>query len=153
MIEFIDPMLMPVVLSFLFIFAIVFGLMTSANPMKFPKSVNAVVAVVFAAFSAAYEPFVLMMQEIMPFGAAFLSIIFFVVFVKKLFGEKKAGEKSDLLPIGVVMVVLLVIMGVLGNRLAPYLPSGIDPTGIFWILGIAIILGIFWIGYKKNQEK
>ena len=149
MLEFLDPTTAPVVLSFIFVFAVVFGLMTSVNPLKFPRSVNAVVAVVFAAFAAAYEPFVMFLQEIMPFAAALLVAVFFIIFLKKAF-EVKEGQKRDLTTHGIVMALLLVVLAAMSSRFVPYLPSRIDATTVLWAIGIAIILFIFYIAYKKG---
>ncbi len=149
MLEFLDPSTTPVVLSFIFVFAVVFGLMTTVNPLKFPRSVNAVTVVAFAAFAAAYEPFVIFLQEIMPFAAALLVAVFFLIFLKKAF-EGKEGQKRDLTMHGIVMVLLLIVLAAVSSRLVPYLPAGIDATAVLWAIGIVIILFIFYIAYKKG---
>lgn len=155
--EFFDPVLTPFALAFVFTFALVFGVLSSAKVLKFDRRVNAAIAVVFAAFSAMYEPFVTLLQDIMPVAAAFLIILFFVIFLKNTFGEKKKDgekkEKADLLPLGVSVALLLVVLGAAGDRLTPYLPAGTDPSSVFWLAGILIILLIFWVGYKKGFEK
>lgn len=154
MLEFFDPTLTPFALAFIFTFAMVFGVLSSAKALEFKKSVNVMIAAVFAAFSAAYEPFVALLQEIMPIAAAFLIILFFIVFLKNIFGGKgkegKSGEKADLFPIGISIALLLVVLGVMGDRVAPYLPAGVDVENIFWLTGILIILLLLWIGYKKE---
>ena len=149
-----DPVIAPIILAFIFVFAVVYGLLSSSKVLEFKRPVNAAIAVVFAGFSASYEPFVVMIQDIMPVASIFLIIIFFIVFVKKnLFKEKKDGEKSessDLLHLGVSMALLLVVLGSMGDILVQYLPAGIDASSVLWIAGILIILILFWIGYKKG---
>ncbi len=150
-----DPVIAPIVLAFIFVFAVVYGLLASSKVLEFKRPVNAAIAIVFAGFSASYEPFVVMIQDIMPVASIFLIIIFFIIFVKKnLFGEKKdkegKQEKSDMLPLGVSMALLLIVLGSMGDVLVPYLPAGIEPANVLWLAGILIILILLWIGYKKG---
>ncbi len=144
MVTIIDPAITPFVATFLFVFAIVFGLLTISK--LFPKNVNALLALVFALFSVFYEPLVVGLQEFMPIAAIFLIIVFFIVFLKKVFGKEKGGHASDLLPIVVSLVLLLLVLATFGGGeliVSLLRPFGFDPSDAIYFVGLIIIIIIF----------
>lgn len=147
MAAFLDPTLTPYFAAFLFVFAIVFGLLSVSKLMD--KRVNAIIAVAFGLFAVLYEPFVTGLQVFLPIATIFLIIVFFIVFLKKVFGEKK--EKSDTLPIAVTLAVLLGAMSVLGDELALLLPIGIEPIMFVWLSGLVIIILIFAAVWSRKE--
>ena len=148
----LDMILLPQVGAFLFVFAIVLGLLTTAKIFE-NKRVNAAIAIVFGLFSAIYEPFVSGIQAYLPLAAAILVVIFFFVLVKRLFGEKKEGQKYDAVPLSVALMALLLVLISQWNLLKNFLPAGIDATNFGWGLGIVLVLMILWIVYKHNQPQ
>lgn len=142
----LDITFLPQVGAFLFVFAVVLGLLTTAK--LFNKNVNAALAAVFGLFSAIYEPFVSGIQTYLPIAAGILIVLFFFVFVKKLF-EKKEGEKGvEPVPLAVVLISLLVVLISQWDKVKGFLPAGIDATNAGWILGIVAILIVIWAAYK-----
>jgi len=144
----LDMALMPIAATFLFVFAVVFGLLTSVRDEKLFKNskVNAAIAAVFAIFAASYEPLVTIMQQLIPLASIVLIVIFLLVFIKKSFGGHKAG--GDMLPRVVTLAVLLLLIGVFWQNIERVIPLSIDPTMVLWIIGIMIVVMIFWAVHK-----
>ena len=147
----LDTTMLPLATTFLFIFAIVFGLLTSVKEDRFFKNnkVNAAIAAVFGIFSASYEPLVQIMQQYIPIVSLLLIVVFFIVFIKKTFGHKSESS-SDKLPRLVTLAMLLLLIGVFWNDVAHYLPVAVDPTAALWIIGLVIIVMIFWAAYTHK---
>jgi purine-cytosine permease-like protein len=144
----IDPIFLPQVGAFIFVFAIVLGLLTTAK--LFNKNVNAALAAVFGLFSAIYEPFVSGIQAYLPIAAAILIVIFFFVLINRLF-ETKEGKKRDVFPLSIVVAFLLIILGSQWSRLQGFLPANIDPSTVLWIVGILLVIIIFWAAYAHQK--
>src|SRR3989344_2337482 len=135
-IPFIDAATVPYVGTFLLVFAVVYGLLSFAGSGKskflgFDKRVNAIIAVVFAFFAVMYQPLVLGLQEFMPFAIVGLIVIFFAMFIKKLFG---GSGSHDTFPQVVSLGILLILLGVFRNDLVQFLPSGFDVNNMLWII-------------------
>ncbi|MCX6815659.1 MAG: hypothetical protein NT120_02315, partial [Candidatus Aenigmarchaeota archaeon] len=132
--------------------AVVFGLLSYSDFLKFDKRVNIIIALAVAAFAAIYEPFVTGLQTYMPVAAILLIILFFFVFVKKVFEKGKDKAPTDFLPIIVILAVLILIFGAFGAGLASFVPAGVDPTTVMWAVGIVIVILFFWAAYKYRGE-
>ena len=127
----LDSSMFPVATTFLFIFAIVFGLLTSMAEKIFKnQKVNAVIAAVFGIFSASYAPLVETLQKYIPFAAALLIVVFFVVFIKRTLGHH--GGSTDKLPMMITLALLLLLIGAFWSSISYMLPVGIDPTTALW---------------------
>ena len=150
--DFIDPAVIPYLSTFLFVFAVVFGLLSIAkgkdDKVLFKNSVNAIIAVVFAAFSVTYEPLVAALQQFIPLAAALLLIVFFFVFLRRLFGSK-TGQHFDALPFLVVISFLLLLVGLFWDSLGLSLP-GMSSSNMMWLIGIIIVIMIFLAAYKHS---
>jgi purine-cytosine permease-like protein len=149
----IDLIFLPQVGAFLFVFAIVLGILESTN--MFRKGVNTALAVVFGLFSAIYEPFVSGIQTYLPLVVIPLIILFFYILIKKTqkqFEKKDGKNEHDSLPIMVVLVSLLIVLISQWNIFKGFLPAGIDATNFAWGLGIVVVLIIFWAAYKHNPR-
>jgi hypothetical protein len=140
------------VASFMFVFAVVFGVLNYAKILGFSKQVNAVVAIVIGAFSVVYEPFVLGMEQYIPYAAALFVVIFFILVIKKAFAGGK-DEKFDALPIIVSLVIMLVLLGIFWEQLSYFVPANVDPMNVLWAIGIIVRVGIFWAVYRQPAEK
>src|SRR3989344_27527 len=122
-ISFIDPATLPFVSTFLFVFAVVFGLLTYSKVGGFDKRVSGAIAAAIGLFSMAYEPLVTSLTQYMPIAVGLLVILFFVAFIQKVLGG--GGEtKKDTFPIIIALGISLVLLGMFSDRLAFYLPTG-----------------------------
>jgi divalent metal cation (Fe/Co/Zn/Cd) transporter len=147
-----DSSMIPFVSTFLFVFAVVYGLLSVAKIIKGPR-VNAVIAFAIAGLSATQQVLVDAMQTIMLPFAAVLVVLFIIVLIKKIiFGDDK-GKKKDIFPIVVTLALLLIVVGVFWNSIAAYLPAGMDSTTVLWIVGIVIVIAIFVGVYKYEPNK
>ena len=158
----IDPATTAVVATFLFIFAVVFALLSyskifvkkdkNGNPAgEEPRKVYAIIAVVFGIFAATYEPLVAGLQKYLPYAATVLIVIFLILFLKKLItGDKK--DKFDAFPVILSMGVLLLVLGIFWESVALYLPTDLSSANALWIVGLIIIIGIFYAVYKHSES-
>lgn len=138
-----DASYTPFAATFLLVFALVFGLLSVSKLLD--KRVNALLALAIALFSIFYTPLVVGLQEFMPIAAIFLIIVFFIVFLKKVFGGEK-GHAADLLPIVVVLALLLLVLTTIGagQFVISWLSSfGFAPTDALFFVGLIIVLIIF----------
>ena len=143
---------MAFIVSFLFVFAIVYGLLATARVMT-QKNINIVIALVFAFFAASYAPFVSALEGIIPIVAILLVIVFILVVLKRLFWTEKKEER-DALPIVVSLAaVLIVLWGFWDKVYAYFYRFGVDPMNILWIIGIIVIVLIFYAVYSHPGEK
>jgi len=138
--------------SFLFVFAIVFALLIYTKLFKESRAASGIIAAVIGFAAALYAPFALIIKQIIPFGAIVLVIIFFIVFIKTLF---KHGEgKKDVVPAIIVLAVSLLLLGVFWNDISSHLGLTIaDSQNLLYIVGIVIILGIFYAVYIVKSEE
>ncbi len=150
--DFIDPTILPFLSTFLFVFAVVFGLLSIAkgkdDKVLFKNSVNVIIAVVFAAFAVSYEPLVTTLQQVIPFAAALLLVLFFFVFLKRIFGSKQ-GQHFDALPFVVVIGFLLILLGLFWDSLG-FSVLGLSSSNVMWLLGILLVVVIFFAAYKHK---
>jgi hypothetical protein len=148
---FFETEFLPQITSFLFVFAIVYGLVDRAKLFGgINTRISAIIGLVVAFFTATYSPFVSYMQGFMPLAAILLILLFFVVIVKKLIAGEP-GAKSDALPAAVVLAVLLLVVGLLWDKLDISLP-GITSENLLWAVGIFIIISIFMVVYKHPEK-
>lgn len=146
--EFLDPSMTPFVSTFLFVFAVVFGLLVYSKVGNFDRKVNAIIALAIALFSTLYEPLVASLQEFMPLAVVLLIVLFFVIFLKKIVTPK---EKEDAFPLAAALAILLLLFGVLGDKITRYIPVSIDPITFAWIAGILLVVLFFVAIYQQKQ--
>lgn len=140
------------VTSFLFVFAIVYGLLIAIKIIE-SKQACAIIAIVIGFFSVVYSPFVMLLQSILPIGSLMLVILFFIAFIVKFIGisGKKAGRK-DALPIVVTLAILLLLLGIFWPTIGNYIPFSIGVENVLWIVGIIIIAMIFYAVYTHEGQ-
>lgn len=136
----------PAVLTFFFVFAVVFGAFSYTR--IFERRINAVLAAVFALFSAAFPPLVTGLQAFLPIGAVIIVILFFFLFLRRMF-EARQGQHVDAFPIALSLGIALVLLGVLWNRLNVSLPF-IDSSNMLWLIGIVLVVLIFYVAYRAQ---
>ncbi len=147
MVEFIDPTMLPFIAAFLFVFAVVFGALSYAKVLGEQRKVNVIIAMAFAIFAVLFEPFVFGLQTVLPFAVIGIVIIFFILFLKKVFG---GGDKIDAWPIATSLIFALLLLGIFWDQIGFSVP-GIDSTNMLWLVGILIVLLIFYVTYQHGK--
>ena len=158
-ITFLDPTIMPYVASYLFVYALVFGLMSYVKTedkdkhksTMFNKKVNALLALAIAAFAVMYEPLVEGLMTYLPIASIVFILLFFVMFIKNALGGKKDYKPHNPFPTIVALAIMLVLLGISYTNLTPYIPNGIDPSNVFWGIGILVAVLFFWMIYKTGD--
>lgn len=147
MVEVIDPAMLPFIGAFIFVFALVFGLLGSIK--RFDRTVNLIIAAVIAFFAVMFEPFVAAVQTVLPIAAIILVILFFFIVIKDIFKGEVQG--ADTLPVVVALALSLLLLGIFSPQIGFELP-GLDPRNTVWLFGIIIIIFIFVAAYKHNPS-
>jgi hypothetical protein len=145
-IPFIPTAYAPFFTTFLFIFAIVYGVLGSAGLFK-DKNVNAVIALAFALFASAYQPLVTGLQQFLPIAAGLIVVLFFVLLIKKVAGD---GAGKDAMPTIIALGLGLLLVGLLWNDISRFLPTGFSPDNALWVIAFVVIVAIFWAIHKHS---
>ena len=146
MVEFIDPTLLPTIGAFIFVFAMVFGLLSYVK--KFNSAVNLVIAGAFGFFAVLYEPLVSGLMTFVPIAAIIFAALFFFLILKEVF-KGKEGSKTETFPLLVALALLLLVLGILWPTIG-FEVAGISSTNILWIIGVVIVIVIFYAAYKHE---
>ncbi len=155
-----DPVMTAVFATFLLVFAIVFALLGYSNifvhkdkegkPTEKPqRKVYALIAIVFGIFAATYEPLVVNLQQYLPLVASALVPVFIIIFIKKMMGDKNDG-KFDAFPVIISLGILLLLIGIFWEEFKAYLPGDFQSYDALWIVGILIVIAIFYAVYKHK---
>lgn len=149
--EFLDPALVPFLGTFLFMFAVVFGLLTYSKILGFSKHVNGIIAVVFGLFAASFEPLREGLLIFIPIASVFLAIIFVLVFIQKIF-EQKEDKSFDALPPVLILSISLLLLAAFWDQMN--IALGIwSSSDILWIIGILLVVGIFTLIYYHKPGR
>ncbi len=134
--EFINSDLMVFGASFLFVFAIVYALLAYSKIFKENKYASAIIALVFGFIAAAYGPFAYFIQNIMPYAAILLVVVFFIIFIKAIFGHgNKEKGKQDVVPSMIALAIMLILLAATWPTLASYLGITVSLSELLlWIL-------------------
>ncbi len=99
-------------IPFLFVLAIVFGILELANIFG-NRAVNMIIAIVIAFFSATYQPFTSLLFQYLPTITWFFIAMFFIAFSLEIIGlgkRKSIKEESmKMIILGVVLIVFITI--------------------------------------------
>ena len=96
-----------------------------------------------------YSPLVEFLQGIIPAAALLLVLLFFIVLVKRLVIEGEA--KKDAVPIAAILAVLLIVTGVMWDKIGISIP-GISSENMLWLIGIVVIVLILLVAYSHNPK-
>lgn len=147
-------------ISFLFVLAIVFGMLRIAKVFKGNVGVELILSIVIAYFSATYEPFTTVLWQYLPNITWFFIAMFFFIFIMEAFGlRKKPGEKGDYMKNMMIYAVLLLVLFSIGFVLLQAYPISLPFIGggenLILALGIIFIVAIFWSAYNISgaQQK
>lgn len=145
--------LMTFILPFMFVLAVVYGALDLAAVFK-KKAVNAIIALVVAAFAISNTAIVDSIIAAMPWAAMLFIILFFIKFVLSFFKTGK-GEKKDYTLIVIILALVAIFMASQGTQLIQdWLPGGFPVTeeNLILIIGIVVIIAILYAAYKKATE-
>ena len=147
----IDPAWVPYFSTFLFVFALIFGLLSYSKVGDFNKRVNALLALAIAGFSVLYEPLVVTLSQYIPIAASVLIIVFFLALVKKIFEGKDSKQAKDYFPLIVVIAILFLLLIAFADVFLAFLPGNFDASVVLWGIGIVFVLLFFWLVYKTGD--
>jgi hypothetical protein len=139
---------------FIFVFAVTFGLLSSI-PRAFPKNANVLIALVFGAVTTIYEPTANLIFNFLPYAVVILIALFFFVFVKKIFGgdDSQAGQKNK--DVGTTLAILgisLLALGAVWNQLTGIMGVDISfSNNMLWIMGFFFIILILYAGTRGKD--
>ncbi|MHA1286673.1 MAG: hypothetical protein ACTSPB_04630 [Candidatus Thorarchaeota archaeon] len=127
-------------LSFLFVFAVVYGVLATADIFKGQKGVNTILALVIAAFSVLYGPVADWLVSVMPIGVIIFIVLFAIQLIRKII-IKKEDYGSTMLILGALILVLAYVQDFIKvDALKDFL----------WIGVLIIVLAMFWLSYTKG---
>ena len=164
----VDPALLSTGTSFLFVFAIVFGLLSftklfvqkdkEGEPKgKEPRMLYAIIAVVFAVVAVSYEPLVIFIQQILPPAIGLFIVVFFFAFLKEIFRKKKDKQEKHPLQTLAILAILLILLGAFWNDITRItgVAAFISPDNLFVLIGVIIIIMLFYVVSKvgEGEEK
>lgn len=137
---------------FLFIFAVVFGLLELSKIFK-NKAVNAVIAIALALFAILNASFVTLLWNVLPSLTTVFIALFFLVFALELFGLRKPKEDyvESIMTGGAVLFVLLTVGIILIQDLQLELPFIGSGENLVFLLAIILLISIFWAALKAGR--
>jgi hypothetical protein len=139
---------------FLFLLAIVFGVLELASPIK-NRAVNTIISLAIALFAASYGPFLALLWGYLPSITWFFIVMFFLAFVMELFGLRKKGinpedHASNMVALGAVFFILISV----GWSVLQQFPVSIPILGggqnLLLLLGLIFLMGLFWGAFKMG---
>jgi len=137
-------------LPFIFVFAIIFGSIQLVNPFK-NKAINVVISLVIAAFATLNSQFNALILAQFGNIATFFIVIFFISFILKIFGFKRAQSPEDyreaIVIQGVILFVLLSISFMFADQI-PTLPIIGEGQNTLLAAFLIFILAILWAAFK-----
>jgi len=143
--------LISLLIPFLFMLAIVYGALDVAGIFK-NRRVNAIIAFVFALFTATYAPAVEFVNSIMPFAIMFFVAFFFIGFVIKI--AKKGADKDFTLLIIIVGLILLLFATQGPGFIDSFVPGFEEQaTNIMVAAAVAFIVIILLAAYKMPKKQ
>lgn len=148
----ISPVLQAMI-PFLFVFAVVFGLLELTKVFK-NRAVEAAIAVALAAFAATQTTFTTMLMSWLPAVVSLFVIIFFIAFILELTGLRKARTQPEKIGVlGIVLLLLFAVGGVALSQLDITLPYIGGPQNILFAIGLIFIVSLFWLAFRIGEGK
>ena len=148
--SFIDSSLAPFIATFLFVFAVIYFLLDKSQITK-NRNIDAVMALAIAFFAASFQPLVSALQGILPMAIVILAILFAIFFLRDAV-DALAGKPENILTTAVELAVALALVGILWDDIKGLLPSSVNPNNVLWIVGLVIIILIFYVVNKQAAK-
>lgn len=139
------------IIPFLFVLAVVFGVLRISKAFKGNAAVEVIISLVIAFFAATFPPFTSMLFNILPSVTLFFIAMFFIVFVLEIVGVrgKRGGDYvTNLIIYGILILVLFTIVAS-HSELIPKLGI-ISQDDLVLGVGLIFILSIFWAAFKMG---
>jgi len=140
-------------IPFLFVFAIVFGVLGITNVFK-NRGVNFLVALAISFFAISNPAFVSLLW--LQFGniTAFFIVMFFIAFILEIFGLRKGEPGKSRAPESMIIngaiLFILLSIGFLFIDLIPPFPFIGGGANLLLFFAIIFILAIFWAAFKAG---
>ena len=144
----LDNSITPVVATFLITFAIFYFLLTKSKMFDKQKNVVVVLSLAIALFSSA-SPLTSFLQSFFPVVILLLFIITGIFLLKDL--TSKIG-KEDITPTVILLATSLILVYVLWDEINSLLPRSLDQDNVLWIIGIVVIVFLFFIVNKLPSK-
>jgi uncharacterized membrane protein HdeD (DUF308 family) len=143
-------------IPFLFVLAIIFGVLEITNVFK-NRGVNFLVALAISFFTITNTTLVAFLWSQFGNITAFFIIMFFIAFVLEVFGLRrpKQGEsrgEGGMIINGAILLLLLGL-GFTYSNLLPSLPFVGGGPNLIILVALIFILAIFWMAFKVGREK
>ncbi len=137
------------VIPFLFVLAVVFGVLRISKAFKGNAAVEVIISLVIAFFSATFPPFTATLFNILPSIAMFFIAMFFIVFVLEIVGVRGKGRGEPVTNMIIYGILILVLFTIVANNsnLIPNLGI-ISPDDLVLGVGLIFVISIFWAAYK-----
>jgi len=148
---------MQFLLPFLFILAVVFGVLRLSKVFENP-GIELLIALALSFFAAQNPTFVELLFAQIGNITTFFIILFFLAFLGELFGFRKsakAGEHENALMIQGALLFIVLSVGFLIADQLPTIPiaGGITGQMLVFIVAILFVLGIFWSAFKVGEPE
>jgi len=139
-------------IPFLFVLAVVFGILRTARVFSGNTAVQMIIAFVIAFFSATYQPFTSLLFQYLPTITWFFIAMFFLVFVLEIAGIRgKRGEnRKNLIIYGMLLLLLFSIVADRAEAIPTF--SYISTNDLILAVGIIFIIAIFWNAYGIEER-
>jgi hypothetical protein len=144
-------------IPFLFVLAIIFGVLELTNVFRGNKAVNAIIALAISYFAVTNTSFVSMLWSQFGNITSFFLIMFFIAFIMEIVGlrgkgaERKSAEEKMLI-VGAIFLVLLVFGFMFSDIIPsiPFLEGGGSNTIV--LIAVILILVLFGLAFKAGPE-
>ncbi len=145
-------------IPFLFVLAIVFGILELSNVFRGNRAVTAIISIVIAFFAATNSQFTGMLFQFLPSITVFFVIMFFIAFLMEIIGLgkkgslRKEGAETRVMVLGLVLVVFIAIGVDSIPEIMPFI-SFIGESNLLIIVGLVLLFMIFFTAYKVETPK
>lgn len=145
-------------IPFLFVLAIVFGILELSKVFRGNRAVVAIISIVIAFFAASNAQFTSMLFQFLPSITSFFIIMFFIAFLMEMIGLGKGGKlreegtETRVMVLGLVLVVFIAIGVDSISEILPFI-SFIGESNFLIIIGLVLLFMIFFAAYKIGAQK
>jgi len=144
---------MEFLIPFLFVLAVVFGLL-ELTLKAWSRPVKLMIALALSFFSVGYQPFVTALWSYLPSITWFFIAMFFVAFMVKMFGIKKRTNPLETMAIqGGILFVLLAVGWTVADQYSFIIPILGTVENLLLLVSAAFILMIFWTAFKIGIQE
>ena len=142
------------IIPFLFVLAVVFGVLRISKAFKGNAAVEVIISLVIAFFSATFPPFTATLFNILPSITMFFIAMFFLVFILEIIGVRGKGRGEPVTNIIIYGILILVLFTIVASHseLIPNLGI-ISQDDLVLGVGLIFVIAIFWAAFKIGAGK